>query len=244
MKKIKKYTFLLLVVFTVVQKSSAQKITNEELLTLQLPPIETLYEGAKKSNTVEFYASRMEGEELALKSEKRRWLEYFSLSATFQYGVMGMNSYSDVGANYPIIYQNSASDQLWYNVGAAIRIPLANIFDRRNRIRKQQLKIKETLNERDMWFDEQKLKIVGLYTQAEGILIHLKRVVELATLSDAQYNVAQNEYIMGTSTAMTLSTAKSMQVQTFVQMETLKAELKANLLQLEIITNIKIVNIK
>lgn len=225
-----------------LQRASAQEMTTDDFIGLQLPPLDSLFEGARKSSMVEFYNYRMEGQELTLKTERKRWLEYFSLSATYSYGVMGMNSYTDIGSNYPIVYQNSGGDQLWYNAGVSVRIPLDNVFDRRNRIKTQQLKIQETLKERDMWYDEQRMKIIERYSKAQEILNYLKPMVEQSTLSDAQYEIAQKDFIVGAITTQSLNTAKGIQVQAFMQMEKVKAELNTVLLQLEILSKTKIIN--
>jgi len=242
MKMMKRYLILLLTIFTMTQKASAQQIPTEDLLKLQLPPLDTLFEGARKSSMVEFYNYRMEGQELSLKTERRRWLEYFSLSATYSYGVMGMNSYTDIGSNYPIVYQNSGGEQLWYNAGASVRIPLDNVFDRRNRIKTQQLKIQETLKERDMWYDQQKVLIIELYTKAKGMLSVLKVVIEQSALSDAQFSIAQKDYMIGAINAQGLNSAKGSQVQAFMQLENVRSELNTAILKLEILSNTKIIN--
>lgn len=214
----------------------------QDLLELKLPPIDTLFKGAMNSSMVRFYEYRMEGEELSLKTEKRRWLEYFSFAGTYQYGVMGMNSFMDLGDNYPIVYQYTGGEQLWYNVGASFRLPLDKLFDRRNKIRTQQLKIKETLKERDMWYDEQRVNIIELYFKAQEMLNNLKYVMEQYTLAEAQYDIAQKDYIMGNLTAQSLNVAKGAQVQTGVQLERVIAELKTSLMKLEILSNTKILN--
>ena len=237
--------YLILLLFTIIpfmQKISAQQLSADDLLSLQLPPLDTLFEGARKSSMVEFYGYRMEGQELALKTERRSWLEYVSVFGTYQYGVMGINSFTNLGSNYPIVYQNTGGEQLWYNIGAALNIPLNKLFDRRNRIKTQQLKIQETLKERDMWYDEQRVKIIGLYLIAMEMINNLNYVIEQAVIADEQYKIAQKDYIMGTTTAQSLNVAKGMQVQSYVQMERVKSELKRAVLQLEILSNTKIIN--
>lgn len=232
---------LLLITVAITKQGVSQETTTDNLLNLTLPPLETLFEGAHKSSMVEFYEYRMEGEELALKSEKRKWLSYLSGHASYQYGIMGLNNYSNLGTDLPI-YQSTASAQLWYNAGVSLNISLDDLFDRRNRIRRQQLMIKETLKERDMWYDEQKTKIIDLYFKTQELLNNLKYLIETFTLSDANYRDLEKEYIMGSITAHTLSVAKGQQVQAFTQLERLKAELNMSILKLEILSNTKIVN--
>lgn len=217
-------------------------VVSSELLGLQLPPIEVLYEGARKSSMVEFFGHRMEGQELALKTERRRWLSYFSVYGSYQYGVMGINTYSNIGADMPIIYEYSAGSQLWYNVGASVRIPLDQLFDRRNKIRTQQLKIDETVKEQEMWYDEQKTEIIKLYYEAEKMLNTLKFLVDNYQHAATQYDIMQQEYILGNINMQGLATSKSMHVQAFTQLEEVKSLLKIVISQLEILSNTKILN--
>lgn len=238
----KKSLFSIAIILLTSFIANSQQITNENLLSLDLPSLETLFEGAKRSSMVEFYGYRMEGQELALKTEKRKWLEYFNFFGTYQYGVMGMNSYTNLGTNFPMVFQSSGGEQIWYNFGASVSIPLDKIFDRRNRIKLQQLKLKETLKERDMWYDNQKVKIIELYTKAQELMGNLKYVIEQNILAETQYEISQKDYIMGAITAQDLNTSKGQQVQAFMQLEKVKAELKSSILQLELLSSVKIIN--
>lgn len=238
----KKYFLLLLTLLTMVQGVSAQEKSIDDLLNLKLPPLDSLFEGARKSPMIEFYQYRNEIQELNLKTERRNWLQYFSIAATYQYGVVGMNTFTEFGSSYPIVYQNSGGEQTWYNVAASFRLPLDNLFDRRNRIKTQQLKIKETLKERDLWYDDQKAKIVQFYFRAQEILNNLKLYVELATLANAQFETAQKDFIMGTISIQALNVAKNSQVLSLTQLEQFKSTLNSSIVQLEIISNTKILN--
>ena len=238
----KKYFVLLLAVSIIFQKVYAQERTIEDFLNLKLPPIDSLFEGAKKSPMIEFYAYRSEIQELNLKTERRSWLQYFSIAATYQYGVVGMNTFTEFGANYPIVYQNSGGEQIWYNVAASFRVPLDNLFDRRNRIKSQQLKIKETIKERELWYNDQKEKIVQLYFRAQEILSNLKLYVEMAAISEAQFQVAQKDFIMGAISIQALNVAKNSQVLSASQLEQFKSTLTSSIMQLEIISSTKILN--
>ncbi len=235
-------TFIVLSLMLISHKAYTQESSAMELLTVSLPPLERLFEGARNSSTVEFYNYRMEGEELTLKTERRKWQEYINFFGTYQYGIMGMNSYTDIGADYPIVFQNSAASQLWYNAGVSVRIPLDQLFDRRNRIRRQQLRIKETLKERDLWYDEQKIRIVELYARAQEMLNNLKHVYDLVIETESYYNTAQRDYIVGAITAQQLSVARGQLSQSRVQLENVKSELTIALYKLEILSNYKILN--
>ncbi len=218
-----------------------EEYSTDNLLRMKLPPLDLLLEGARNSSQVEFYNLRMEGEQLTLKTERRKWQEYFSFYASYQYGLLATNTETDLGSTYPMMYQYSGTAQSWYSVGAAVRLPLDQLFDRRNRIRRQEIKIEETLKERELWYDEHKMRIIELYTKAIEMSNNLKYAVELFSVSDAQYELAQKDYILGTITAQGLNVAKSQQVTALLQLERVKAELNSAILRLEIMSGVKII---
>ncbi len=239
----KKIILILAVTLFCVPGVKAQNTSEEDLLSLTLPPLETLFEGIRNSSTVQFYNYRMEGEELMLKTERRRWQEYISFHASYQYGVMAMNAYTNIGVDYPIVYQYSGNAQMWYNVGIVLRVPLDQLFDRRNRIRRQHLKIEETRTERELWFDEQKLRLIELYAKTQEMLNNLKGAVDMYVLANGQYESARNEYILGgAKTQSALTNAKGQQVQALLQLERVKSELNAALLKMEVLSSTKIIN--
>ena len=238
----KKYIVLILALFVIVNKTYAQDKSIEDLLNLRLPPLDSLFEGARRSPMIEFYEYRNEIQELELKTERRNWLQYFSIGATYQYGVVGMNSFTEFGASYPIVYQSSGGNQIWYNANASFRLPLDNLFDRRNRIKIQQLKIKETQKEKELWYDDQKSKIVQSYFRAQEILTNLKLYTEMATMANAQFEAAQKDFIMGKISLQELSVSKNAQVYSVTQYEQFKATLNSSIIQLEILSNTKILN--
>lgn len=242
LKGMKKYIVLILALFVIVNKTYAQDKSIEDLLNLRLPPLDSLFEGARRSPMIEFYEYRNEIQELELKTERRNWLQYFSIGATYQYGIVGMNTFTELGANYPVVYQSSGGNQIWYNAAASFRLPLENLFDRRNRIKIQQLKIKETLKEKELWYDDQKSKIVQYYFRAQEILNNLKLFIEVATMANAQYEAAQKDFIMGSISLQALSVAKNAQVLSLTQLEQYKSTLTSSIVQLEIISNTKILN--
>ena len=236
----KKYIVLILALFVIVNKTYAQDKSIEDLLNLRLPPLDSLFEGARRSPMIEFYEYRNEIQELELKTERRNWLQYFSIGATYQYGIVGMNTLTELGANYPVVYQSSGGNQIWYNANASFRLPLDNLFDRRNRIKIQQLKIKETQKEKELWYDDQKSKIVQSYFRAQEILTNLKLYTEMATMANAQFEAAQKDFIMGTISLQALSVAKNAQVLSITQLEQYKTTLTSSIVQLEILSNTKI----
>ena len=243
MMKLKKFIFFGLIA-SLLFASGEMKAQDSfrQLSQLKLPPIDELFKSAMNNPMVQFYELKMEGEELLLKTEKRKWLEYFNLVGTYQYGVMGLNSFTDLGSDFPLIYQYSGTEQVWYNGGIALRLPLDRLFDRNNRIRRQKLKIQETLKERDLWYDDQKSKIIETYFKAQEMLNNLQSVNEEYTVATNHYEDAQRDYVIGKMTSHDLNVAKTAQVKAKMQLEQVISMLNTALMKLEILSNTKIIN--
>ncbi|MDD4639551.1 MAG: hypothetical protein PHT63_07345, partial [Bacteroidales bacterium] len=77
----KKFFPVLLLLFAFTSVLRAQD-SYDDILNFKLPPLDSLFKGALKGPMAELYDIQKGGEMLLLKSEKRKWLEYFSLSGT------------------------------------------------------------------------------------------------------------------------------------------------------------------
>jgi outer membrane protein TolC len=219
------------------QENETAKLTPDEYSRLQLPPLSVLFENARKSPIVEYYNIRREEQERILKTEKRRWLEFFKGSAGYQYGKNGVIAYSGDNVN---VY--SDTKQSFYNVGASLSIPLVDIFDRANRIKRQELAMKSTGMEMERWYDEQKLRIIEAYTSAEQFLALLKIKIEGLAFANAQYKAAESDFINGKINTQELNTQKGYQVTAYTEYEQNRVFLNKALYELEVLSRTKIVN--
>lgn len=221
------------------QESEVTGLMPDDYAKLQLPPLAVLFENARKSPAVEFFNIRKQEQESVLKTEKRSWMKYFRGSASYQYGKSGVLSYSEDNLN---LYQYSDIEQDLYSVGASVSIPLDDLFDRNNRIKRQKLEMQATEMEVERWHDEQKLRIVDAYTAAEQYLSVLKVKIEALTFANAQYTLAENDFINGQIDAHELSLRKNDQISVFVAYEETKGSLNNVLLRLEILSKTKIIS--
>src|SRR5690554_5038901 len=220
---------------------SLEMFSPNDYLNLQLPPLETLFENAKNSAAVDYYQVKMEEEASALKTEKRSWLKYFRFNTTYQWGLMGINtSFSDIDT--PLFYQYSGARQSWYNIGGSITIPFDDFFDGGNRIERQKLRTKATKVEMEKWHDEQKIRIIEMYTKAVKELAVLKLKVEALSFAKVQFELAQRDFLNGNIQAGDLSQVKTIQMDALETYEQTRAELNRALLQLEVLAKTKIIN--
>ncbi|NCD08680.1 MAG: hypothetical protein EOL98_04500 [Negativicutes bacterium] len=227
--------------FPVMGQEGIESYKPDDYLNLKLPSLDVLFENAKNSAAVDFYNVKMEEEASALKTEKRSWLKYFRFSTTYQWGLMGINSsFSDIDT--PLFYQYSGARQNWYNIGASITIPFDDFFDRGNRIERQKLRTKATKVEMEKWHEEQKLRIIEMYAKAMKELSVLKLKVEALSFANAQFELAQHDFLNGNIQAGELSQVKTIQMDALETYEQTRAELNRALLQLEVLAKTKIIN--
>lgn len=245
-KMMRGYTFILMIfllfpIFPGMAQEGFESYKPDDYLNLRLPSLNILFENAKNSAAVDFYNVKMEEEASALKTEKRSWLKYFKFNTTYQWGLMGVNSsFSDTGT--PLFYQYSGARQNWYNVGASITIPFDDFFDRGNRIERQKLRTKATKVEMEKWHEEQKLRIIEMYAKAMKELSVLKLKVEALSFANAQFELAQHDFLNGNIQAGELSQVKTIQMDALETYEQTRAELNRALLQLEVLAKTKIIN--
>lgn len=214
--------------------------TNDVFLNFKLPPLDLLYENAKQGPSWDLHNLKIEELNRKLVSEKRSWYQFLSIAGTYQYGVMGINSFTDLGSDYPIMYQNSGGEQIWYNVGVALKIPFDVLVDKRNRNRSKKLVVDQARKEMEVWFEERKIQIVEQYTKSEEMLINLKSAIENYELAKTSYQMAEKDYVMGSITVSELSIANSQQSIALQQVGKIRGELKTAILKLEILSCTKL----
>lgn len=208
---------------------------------LQIPPLAVLFDNARKSPAVELYQAKMEEQASLLRTEKRSWLKYFKVGGMWQYGRVGMNSgYSDEYT--PLFYHYSSATQNSYYASAGIQIPLDDLFDRKNRIKRQQMATKATQIEIEKWHDEQKIKIIDTYAKVIQGLAVLRKKSEGLVIINAQYDAAANDFKNGNAKITELSSAKKQQIDMVESYEQTRSQLNSSILELEVLSKTKIVS--
>ncbi len=222
----------------------AQDITElepKDYLNFQLPAISILYENAKASPIIGYYEKKKQSYKSSIDTEKKRWLNFIKLVTNYQYGVIGNNTtFSDT--NTPIFYQYSGNKQSWYNFGVSVSIPLDDLFDRKNKVKKQRLDMEATEFEQEKWYDEQKIRIAIVYSLAMRDLALIKVKTEELLFTEAQLKLTEADYINGNITVQELGKQKSVYTTAVSEYEETKASLNSSLLQLEVLAKTKIIS--
>lgn len=215
-----------------------RQLSAEEYLDLKLPPLHVLLENARNNPQVSYYASNKLQEERELKTIRRNWLKYIKLNANYNYGMN--NTYNEVYLD-PFVPQFSAREQSWWNVGVSLSVPLDEIFNRRNRIKRQKDRINSIQYEVDLWYDDLSLKIIDAYTAAVENLSVLQSATESLVTAQAQYRVSEADFINGAIDAQTLSRQRNIQNVAIREYEQTRAELTNALLRLEVLSHTRII---
>lgn len=120
-----------------------QTLTTNEYINYQLPPLDSLFEGAKTNPRLKAIGASIEAARNDLKATKRDWLQYFSVRAGYTYGILG--TYTDQETQYtPLTTVYSGATQNSWSVGANIIIPFNRLFS--HRVKRE--KTKRTCQER------------------------------------------------------------------------------------------------
>ena len=227
--------------------SSLMQLSSDDYMRMKLPPLHVLLENARESPQVSFYASNKEQEERELKTIRRNWLKYIKLNANYSYG--STNTYNDSydiqDPQNPIyVYTANGREQSWYNLGVSLSLPLDEIFDRRNRIKRQKEKINSIQFEVERWYDDLSLKIIDAYTAAVQNLSILQSATEAMVTSKAQYKVSEADFINGVIDAQTLSRQRNIQNVAIREYEETRSNLNNALLRLEVLSHTQIITRK
>ena len=178
--------------------SDLQRLTPEDYIDMQLPPLHVLMENARHAPQVGYYESNREIEERELKTVRRNWMRNFKLNANYNYGSSDIYNQNYQDSNIPIwTTTTTGREQSWWNVGASFSIPLDEIFNRRNKIKQQKKRIENTQYDLDRWYDELRMKIIDAYTTAVEQLSILRSAAEAKITSEAQYRMTEVDFVKG-----------------------------------------------
>lgn len=209
----------------------------EDYLTMDIPPLGVLMENARNHPIVAYYDDLVSEEKSVLKSERRDWLTYFKLNASYFYGRMNDNI---LNLDNPAYNGYTDKEQSYYNLGGSISFPLSEIFDRHNRVKRQKIRIRQAEANSERWFNDLALKVVDEYTEVIKNLSMLRVKAEAATIATQQYKISQTDFINGKMDAQGLARQKIIQSSAVREYEETRAALNNALLKLEILTQTKI----
>ncbi len=234
-----------------VQQQLMQSAANQQAImdieNVKLPPLTTLIESARENaNQIRYYESGAAAAMCDAKSAKRRWMNSIKLNAQYQYGYNIYNGETTSNGTFqtgPTYYYNYNNvEQSWWFVGASIYLPLDDILDTRNRVRKQQFLADQQYQAGEEWFRERQLQIEQAYSDAELWMRLIRIKSETFELSKIQYSLSQADQINGRIDLSELNRNKSMHNIAETEYEQTRAFLNAAILRLQTLSCYKILS--
>jgi len=246
-----RYKLLSIIVFSCLffafplhaQEHDIADMSPEDYIKLKLPPLDSLFENAKKGATFKILDIKKQNEISLLKKEKRSWLNYFNVGAGYNYGILGNTSgFSDSAT--PLYYQYNESTQHSYHIGGGIGFSIEDLFDLRPRIKRQRLKVDEIDLQKEKNEEELKQQIITLYSSIISSMSILKIKGESLALINARYQIEESDFLNGKIDINAITTIKSMKIQAYSDYEATRSVVNRDIMILEVITHTPIFNKK
>ncbi len=219
------------------------QFTADDYLGLVLPPIDTLFAKIVTVPKAKQYDYKILEEESNIKSEKRKWLNFFKVSSSYSYGYLGAE-YITNGNLVPAFYQTSQSAQNYYNVGISIALPFADVIDMGNKVKQNKIKLEQIKYEKENFLDEQKMVIIELYSNAIQYLSLMKITLDAKNLAKIEYEIGEKDFVNGKISPSDLSKIVSSESNAYSSYEILKSNLSIALLKLEVLCNYKFTKLR
>lgn len=224
-----------------IVSEKSENLIDDNFSMLVLPPLDLLFENAKKGPGVQLYEQKMKEQGEILKREKNTWASFLTFGAGYHYGNVGMySSYSDVST--PLITQYTGTTQSSWQVGVNLNVSLVTLLDLKPRIKRQKIAIEMANMEREQALDELRSSVVDMYTKAQLQISLLRLQAQAVVYANAMFKMVEQDFLNGQKDQADLSNAKSDQSKALVAYEESKSNLISALLKLEIYTRTPIIN--
>lgn len=208
---------------------------------VQLPPLAIFLQSVYDHPSVQRYEANRDEEQANLKVAQYKWMDYFRVTGSYQYGRI-MSLSSEETTTNPQYEISTGRNQHIYYVGAAFSIPIGDVFSQRHKIRAQRAKLRKIEYEYAMSLEERRLKILEAYNDVISILATLKAKSDAAALYNAQMRISEQDFINGKISIIELSLERGRRSSAVVQYQEGRAQLHNSITLLEMLTNVKIMN--
>ena len=149
--------------------------------TFKLPPLAVLFENAKQNPTILQIAKQQEIAQADVVKQKKHIFSYVSGNVSASYGLTDIWSGSQgTGYGSGMVWQPHSSEQSFWNVGVNVSVPLEDILDLGQSVKRKRLAVEEIQIQKDVAYDQLKLQIVTLYIRITNNLAALKTAGENA----------------------------------------------------------------
>jgi len=204
----------------------------------RLPPLNVLIDSAAYNSPNMHYedlkAQYYYYEQL---SEQRAWLEHLSLNLDMNIGKWNFWDRDEITKRDRYYRSESIRDN--YAVGFYIRFPLATIFDRRNRIKKQKKWIEISLTQKEINRRFLAKEVIDHYNNLVQYQNYIRIYNDYQNFTMMQMRMAQNEFQNGEISTAELTRLKEIQTRGAINFQQAIAEFNKEYQLLEVTTGMK-----
>ncbi len=184
---------LFIIGFTIIE-SKAQNIVvdtvKRESVKLLIPPLNVLIDSALVNNGMLNYRKfEINVKESNLKSKRRDWTRNVGIQADTRYGTF--SNYSSISGDNTTVNLASNTQQLNYNVGFYLKIPVFDILNRNSQVKQAKVELAQAKSLVKFQEDELKELVIRYYED----LVLSQNLLELraSNVADARVNMEMVE---------------------------------------------------
>lgn len=205
-----------------------------------LPPLSVLLENAKSSPTILSLEKARQIAQAEVAKQRRHIFSYLKAHASYSYGKTDMwgNNSSNTS---PMIYQFQGSTQNYWNVGASLSLPLEDILDLGAAVKRKKLEVDQAVIQKDIAYEELKLKIASLFVKITNNLVTLKTLGETAAAYQGAGALTREEFENGNMAVGEYAHTKLYESSQVISYQNLQSEITIDILTLEILTHTPII---
>ena len=207
-------------------------------ITKRLPPLRVLVDSAGyNSPSLRYEDLKADYYYYEQISAAREWMEALSLNVDIN---IGKWDYWDKDELTRVDrFYNSQSIRDNYAVGFYVRMPVAMLVDRKNRIKKQKKWIEISLTQKEINRRFLQERVIDVYNDLVSNQNQIRIYNDYQTFTMMQMQMAQNEFLNGEITTAEYTRLKEIQTRGAVEYQQVIAEFNKNYQILEVITGIR-----
>lgn len=204
-----------------------------------LPPLAVLYENAKQNPKILSFEKAQEIAQAEVAKQKRHIFSYLRGHASFSYGLTDQWS-SSSDTYQPLItslQRYSGSENMYWNVGANLNIPLEDILDLRASVKRKKLEVDRAIIAKDQAFDDLKREIAALFIKITNALVSLKTASENAAIYQGAGALNQEDFHQGNKSIEDFAETKRWEQTAVSTYQNLQTTIITDIITLELLTH-------
>ena len=209
---------------------------NINFSNFHLPPLSVLFENAKQNPQILSLAKAEEIARAEVSKQKKHIFSYINGHASYSYGMTDMWGNNSTTYN-PIVYQYQGSRQSYWNVGASLNIPVEDILDLGQSVRRKRLAAEQAEYQKDIVFDNLKLQIATLYVKITNDLVSLKSASESAATYQGAGALNKEDFHNGNMDIAAFAQTKDREAGAVAAYQNMQTQITTDIITLEILTH-------